>query len=314
MAYARVLKSIYSTISMIKNASQEREELLEKGMVLISSWIALVSRLMQREVTEELVQDTERHVKIFLSAIHDVDTTLLGRTTENNDCDDSDEEEANDKKKKPLIETTGNLSSLLNLPAVMRKFGPLRNYWEGGYKGEGILRLLKPAITQGTHMHWFASAALKKLYHEKSVGLLLKKEGGKNLDLCQFDTVAYRTYKSEEDLLKHVKNKDGISAVVDNDSGKMFCSVSFKKEKKWVELVHNEELCSEMYSTWHCEISLGKIGEKASNNLTNILWLPNREGKENSYYCIDENWLELLKEPTNGKLVFQLPRVYGVKY
>ena len=99
MAYARVLKSIYSTISMIKNASQKRKELLDKGMVLISSWIALVSRLMQREVTEELVVDTERHVKIFLSALHDVDTTLLGWNSEGENCNDSDEEEEKDKKR-----------------------------------------------------------------------------------------------------------------------------------------------------------------------------------------------------------------------
>ena len=196
----------------------------------------------------------------------------------------------------------------------MRKFGPLRNYWEGAYKGEGILRILKPAITQGTHMPWFASAALKKLYSEKSVGLLLKKEGGKNLDLCHRDTVEYRTYKSMDDLLEHITKKDGISAVMDNDSGRMFCSVYFKKEKKWVELVQKKKNSVRMYGTWYSEISVQKNGAKASNNLTNILWLPNREGKENSYYSIDENWLELMKDPSNGKFVFQLPQVYGVKY
>ena len=44
------------------------------------------------------------------------------------------------------MDNTSNLHGLLNLPEQIKKFGPLRMYWEGGYKGEGILRSLKPLM------------------------------------------------------------------------------------------------------------------------------------------------------------------------
>ena len=315
LAYTRVLKCLYSTMTLIKNDTPERKLLLNKSMVLISSWIALVSRIMQKTVTEELVVETERHIKIFLSALHDVDTTLLGLNTgKSDDSDSDDEEEKIGKGNRPLIETTGNLSSLLNLPGIMREFGPLRNYWEGGYKGEGIIGVVKPAITQGTHMPWFATAALKKFYREKSVELLLKKEGGKDLGVHYTDTVGYRTYKSEDELKHHLQNKDSISAVVDNSTGKMYCSVGLKGLKKWVELVYNKEKCAKIWGTTHFEISTKEGLLDISGDLTNILWLPNRSTKRKLYYCVDENWLELTKQNCTGNIIFQLPQVYGVKY
>ena len=34
--------------------------------------------------------------------------------------------------------------SLLNLPEVLKKYGPLRNLWEGGGQGERVLSVFKP--------------------------------------------------------------------------------------------------------------------------------------------------------------------------
>ena len=54
-----------------------------------------------------------------------------------------------DKGEKPIWITKSNYLSLLNLPDQMKEFGPLRLYWEGGWKGEGIIQELKSIIRDG---------------------------------------------------------------------------------------------------------------------------------------------------------------------
>ena len=320
VALCRVLKSAYSTMPMIRNQTDEREELLSKCMLMITAWIALVARLMQTEVTEELVVDVERHIKIFLSAFQDLDTTLLGTRNSNLEDDSDDSNAIAKKKKKPLIQTTANLSCLLNLPAVMREYGPLRNYWEGSYRGEGILRVVKPIITQGTHMPWFAVTALQRFYNDRSMDLLLQQEGGKNLNVYYSDTVGYATYKSMDYLDKLFLDRKPVSAVQDKNSGKLYGSVlndsTEPSKTKWVEILLDHDESVELWSTYYCRIYTGE-STKFENvvELVHILFLPNREkGESMRYYCVDENWLEMAREGQLDKFIFRLPRAHGVKY
>ena len=50
---------------------------------------------------------------------------------------------------KPIWISKSNFMSLLNLPKQMKQFGPLRLYWEGGWKGEGIIQEIKCLIRDG---------------------------------------------------------------------------------------------------------------------------------------------------------------------
>ena len=43
---------------------------------------------------------------------------------------------------------------LLNLPKIMAYYGPIRNLWEGGYVGEGYLRIIKPYLSNGLRKNW----------------------------------------------------------------------------------------------------------------------------------------------------------------
>jgi hypothetical protein len=62
---------------------------------------------------------------------------------------------------------------LLNLPAAMRIFGPLRLLWEGSGKGEGIIRFIKPLI-HGLKKNWAVNALLKFM-QRRSLGILLNR-------------------------------------------------------------------------------------------------------------------------------------------
>jgi hypothetical protein len=47
-----------------------------------------------------------------------------------------------------------NFPCLLNLVEIIRRFGPLRNVWEGGYQGEGYLRKTKRTLSNGLRKNW----------------------------------------------------------------------------------------------------------------------------------------------------------------
>ena len=70
--------------------------------------------------------------KMFLSLFNILDEMLPG-----------------DKDSK--IETASSLISVLTLEDQMRNKGMQRNYWEGGWFGEGFFRCVKPLIQRGVH-------------------------------------------------------------------------------------------------------------------------------------------------------------------
>ena len=68
-----------------------------------------------------------------------------------------------DKDKPPSWVTSYNFLCLLNLPATACFYGPLRNLWEGGLNGEGIIRFVKREIDGGLRDGW-QLATMKRLY------------------------------------------------------------------------------------------------------------------------------------------------------
>ena len=135
---------------------------------------------MKRTCGDKHIDDTERHIKMFLSSLKYIDN-----------CFSLNE-------KKSMFETTANLTGLLNIPDYMRCYGPLGLYWEGGHMGEGIIKYIKPCITQGTYKNTFSYNALKRFYKDKFYQTLT------NLDLEEEDEedrvshryTEFRTYKS----------------------------------------------------------------------------------------------------------------------
>jgi hypothetical protein len=76
---------------------------------VIESLFVMISRLMFKTATHALISDTEWHIKIFLTYYEDIDKA--SRTS----------------SEVPGWITSYNFCLLLNLPSIMREFGPLRN-------------------------------------------------------------------------------------------------------------------------------------------------------------------------------------------
>jgi hypothetical protein len=60
-----------------------------------------------------------------------------------------------------------NYQCLLNIPEQIRILGPIRNRWEGGKRGEGFLRIVKPIVQKG-RKNWQKNL-LKKIVQQKSL-------------------------------------------------------------------------------------------------------------------------------------------------
>ena len=150
LGYVRIMKLLYSNIlDELKN-----DKIRKLSKQVIQSWVSVVARVMQDAVDNELLSDIDRHVKNFL--------TIL--------CKLEQEVDSGNKHK---IETTSNLAGLLNITTFMKEVGPLRLYWEGGYKGEGLLRYIKPLVKQGIHKPTFAKNLFNKYYSDRFLQLVL---------------------------------------------------------------------------------------------------------------------------------------------
>ena len=62
LAYARIFKLVYSYLNII---IQESSKVSKLASLMVQSWSAILSHIMQSEVDHESIQSLERHMKLF---------------------------------------------------------------------------------------------------------------------------------------------------------------------------------------------------------------------------------------------------------
>jgi len=72
-----------------------------------------------------------------------------------------------------------NFICLLNIPNVIRNYGPIRNIWEGATQGEGFIRVIKPELSAGLRKNWQVSK-MKKLLQQNALNMLMRNVGLKH--------------------------------------------------------------------------------------------------------------------------------------
>ena len=249
------------------------------------------------------------------------------------------------KQKKRKIQTVTNLVSLLNLPNQMRTFGNLRDYWEGGYRGEGILRELKSYITQGTHQPWFAKCALRKYYQTKTMKMIVNgdffdsesevdNDSNETTETTICTSNFYR-YCTLEALAQSIAEGKPISGVM-LDNGVVCCAVGRNKIMEFYEINFNDNHSKEYNATYYCLLQLGMTVTAESGNDDNnikedivgriceyVVILPHLDDtlgviqSENGdcfhyYHVINSSWKE--RRCNDGVVTFELPMVEDVHY
>ena len=114
---------------------------------------AFIQRLMQKTYTESLINETENYIKKILTCLNEWDN------------------ESKQKDSKPVWLLSYSLLNLLNFPDMTKRYGPVRNLWEGGSMGEGILRLIKLNVAN-VQNNWRV-VSTTKFYQQKSLTRLM---------------------------------------------------------------------------------------------------------------------------------------------
>jgi hypothetical protein len=328
LGYSRIFKSVYSICLRLlthdRSVTDERQNIAVLINRLASATNAMLARIMQYSISTSLIEDVDRHIKIFLSAINDLDDA-------NNRCSSKKNTTGKRKKKirerKRKINSTSNLTSLLNIPSFMHEYGPPRLYWEGGYKGEGVLRSVKPVVTQGTHMSWFATSALQKYYNIKSITMLLRNDNGDENNLTSTVTATIDrkmyTYKlGVSQLTEDIRQGRAISAACRNSDGNVYCLGIHMKQKRLIRLFFNDDLGTILGNTYHApvEVDTDNLQDVTTfDRFTYIMLLPNRDCAPNCpshaymYSCVTEHWKERWRDES-GQFIFSLPRVCEAAY
>ena len=335
LAHARCFKMAYSFLSCIlKDNDEEREEAVMLAQLAISSWVAVVARLMQKPSDRSNNNSAERHIKLFLSNINNLDTLIMEKKEDSNRAK---------KQKKRKIQTVTNLVGLLNLPNQMRNFGNLRDYWEGSYRGEGILRELKSYITQGTHQPWFAKCALRKYYQSKTMKMIVEgdffdSEEDNDKDATSENTISYSNfyrYCTVEALTQNIAEGKPISGIMLNNDV-VCCAVGRNKIIEFYEINFNDNNSKEYHATYYCSIQIGTTvttepGVEIDNSKQDIfnriceyvVFLPHLDetlGVSQSdnedcfhyYQVITSSWKE--RRCNDGVVSYNLPMVENVNY
>ncbi|KAL7562843.1 hypothetical protein ACA910_002461 [Epithemia clementina (nom. ined.)] len=176
-----------------------------KGVVDV--WKSLHSLLQIVMRTGEDAINTEEidfWVKRFLSCYAKVDQGL---------------QSSEDSHEKPSWVTLYNFMPLLNLPDVVRQFGPLCNLWEGGTQGEGFLWYVKREMSMGLRNNWHKQL-LTRIYKHKSLAMLLSEDIGMESDTLAADDDDDDDNENEDDNQNH-----SGKYFVYNDFGKLLSNV-----------------------------------------------------------------------------------------
>lgn len=124
---------------------------------MVISFHSLVSLLLSHSgVSERQVRMVDGYVKEFLSSTRELDVRCRYKEINKRDGGGKQPEQ---------YWLKSNYLSLLNLVATIRKYGPLKNMWDGGGKGERYIQLIKPLVPRGVRdKGLFFVRLMEKLY------------------------------------------------------------------------------------------------------------------------------------------------------
>lgn len=170
---------------------------------------AMISRIMVSSFTNESIDDCERHIKLFLNSFHKFDKGM------------------NDNNNTPSWITSYNFVCLINIPQVIREFGPVRNMWEGGGQGEKIIKFFKP-VWFGFRNNWQSSildSVLKRMAIKRVINDLNDDEDDieeETTEINKEDTVhssrLFHPYVGIDHLISQYSNRQPLSIVRLQDS------------------------------------------------------------------------------------------------
>ena len=210
---------------------------LQSGTEMIQEVLNALNELLECIMTEvvntKVVNRTRMAVRRFLTVFDKLDSLVQK------------------KDKDAHVINVYNFPCLLNLPDMMERFGPLRELWEGGPKGEGFLRFVKPFFIHGFKFtkNW-PKHLLKNVLISKSFDNLLWREDDLNVPPSHVDAL-----KSRSRQFHAYKNYADVRAIYSEE-------IREKKKPLSTIIVEEHDQDAKMYvvyKTADCEFRLIEV-------------------------------------------------------
>lgn len=124
---------------------------MEDIHALVDAMYEMVKAIMVFEVNDDIVDLADMAIKRFLTILVDCDKKI------------------SPSAKVPFWISSYTYPCLLNIPELMKEYGPMKNLWEGGVRGEGALRDFKPLhASVGLRTGW-AVQILNRVHQKKAL-------------------------------------------------------------------------------------------------------------------------------------------------
>jgi len=153
---------------------------------------ALMTEDLDPNTREHVRNQIEKYSRLYLSSLH----SLAQRLGINNSW-----------------VRCWNAQSLLNLGELYERFGSIRNYWEGGMQGEGLVQVLKKKKDILNLNNW-PVLILQRLLRKRMFELMKRAQDNPNPSIPQISKkrMSY-TYKSVNNFLSYISMRKVLSVL-----------------------------------------------------------------------------------------------------
>ena len=222
---SRIMKVLISHIkeTIIEEGGPDLENNLY-GYSILEKFVCfaqgMVARIMCDSCTEDEIQELEVYIKLFLSWSLKYCVEVEGKVG-----------------KETFTASKGNFLSLLNLPRQMRRFGPMRRYWDGDY--EKFIGYVKEILPGGINRDGASSLVAKLRRFKETVAInaskneamkYLEKKGllTESKEYTRYkDVHVYKSRREVEDKLREMKPISGVMVQPQN-GGAEYLQVAYR--------------------------------------------------------------------------------------
>jgi hypothetical protein len=215
------------------------------------------------------------------------------------------------KKRDQLVwERKGNLTSLTRIKDEMKMYGsPRDNLYEGNFRGEGVIRELKPAVPTIHRKNW-SKNGIAEVHMCRTVNILEPEIASPPRRYNNFNS-----FKDREELVKSLDEGKVVSGVVFEE--RLLAVIEGKQGTEYFELCfddNNTDASIMASACWFAPakpaLTAWKIKEEKLKEYFVILPREKRAPTvAPSYYAITSEWRERLRD---GSICF--PRSVGATY
>lgn len=217
--------------------------------VIVSEWFMISYLMGMKGSSDKEVNEASRLIRLFLTHLYD--------------------HEASMGQGKQTWLSSYNFVCLLNLPEQINKLGPIRNRWEGGARGEGFLRTVKPMTPGTTRLHWQRHLLTNLIKHKSNVLICGKgKSTYKQAGSGNIDFSSIKLYSSMTEFMRQWASSQPISVFVGKSEAEGMCPPLYSmikegSERKYVQISPVEPATKGTYNgqTYHrfeySEVAIG---------------------------------------------------------